>query len=115
MLYMYIYIPYTHAHTHTHTHTHTRTQPGTLYVVMESIVMEGSDETLEPGDTVELVKMEPVTGLLRVKTLDDHPIEGMIPESYLRKKDTLRGGKMESKCVRSSVVMILTINMHIIV
>ena len=60
--------------------------------------MEGSDETLEPGDTVELVKMEPITGLLRVKTLDEHhPIEGMIPESYLRKKDTLRGGKMESE------------------
>lgn len=60
--------------------------------------MEDSDETLEPGDFVELVKMEPFTGLLRVRTLDEHhPIEGVVPESYLRKKDTMRGDRMESK------------------
>lgn len=59
--------------------------------------MEDSDETLEPGDLVELVKMEPFTGLLRVQTLDEHhPIEGVVPESYLRKKDTMRGDRMES-------------------
>lgn len=72
-------------------------QPGTLYVVMNCIVMEGSDETLEPGDEVELVRAEPATGCLRVRTLDKHHIEGMVPESYLRRKDQLRGGKMESK------------------
>ena len=60
--------------------------------------MEGSDETLEMGDVVALVKMEPFSGMLRVKTLDEHhPIEGMIPESYLRKKDSLKGERMESK------------------
>ena len=60
--------------------------------------MEGSDETLELGDEVALVKMEPLSGLLRVKTLDEHhPIEGMIPESYLRKKDSLKGERMESE------------------
>ena len=62
--------------------------------------MEGSDEALEPGDTVELVRMEPATGSLRVRTLDEHhPIEGIIPESYLRKKDSLmqQGGRMESE------------------
>ena len=70
--------------------------------------MEDSDETLEPGDSVALVKMEPLTGLLRVRTLDEHhPIEGVVPESYLRKKDTMRGDRMESKWfdVRGLVLM----------
>lgn len=63
-------------------------------------MMEGTDVDLYPGDTVELVRMEPVTGSLRVRTLDEHhPIEGMIPESYLRRKDSMlqQGGKMESE------------------
>lgn len=74
--------------------------PGTLYVVIECIMMEGSEEALWPGDTVELVRFESATGYLRVKTLDEHhPIVGVIHESYLRKKDSLlqQGGKMESK------------------
>ena len=80
---------------------HTQLQPpGTLYVVVECIMMEGTDVDLYPGDTVELVRMEPATGSLRVRTLDEHhPIEGMIPESYLRRKDSMlqQGGKMESE------------------
>ena len=63
-------------------------------------MMEGSDVDLYPGDTVELVRMEPATGSLRVRTLDEHhPIEGMIPESYLRRKDSMlhQGGRMESE------------------
>ena len=61
--------------------------------------MEDNDETLEPGDIVELVKMEPLTGLMRVRTLDEHhPIEGVVPESYLRKKDSMKGDTLESKC-----------------
>lgn len=63
-------------------------------------MMEGSEEALWPGDTVELVRMEPVPGYLRVRTIDEHhPIEGVIHESYLRKKDSLmqQGGRMESE------------------
>lgn len=77
--------------------------PGTLYVVVECIMMEGSDVDLYPGDIVELVRMEPATGSLRVRTLDEHhPIEGVIPESYLRRKDTMlqQGGRMESELLK---------------
>ena len=72
--------------------------PGTEYVVMECIVMEGGDDvTLEPGDVVELVKVEGVTGeILRVRTTDEHRVEGTVPESYLRKREK-GGGKMDGE------------------
>ena len=67
--------------------------PGTKYVVMECIVMEGGDDvTLEPGDEVMLVRMDG-SGSLRVKTLDDsHSIEGNVPGNYLRRKDSVITG-----------------------
>ena len=72
--------------------------PGTEYVVMECIVMEGGDDvTLEPGEVVELVRVEPGGSVLRVRTKDDPPVEGKILASYLRKKDSVRGLKMEGE------------------
>ena len=60
--------------------------------------MEGGDDvTLDPGEAVKLVRAEPGGGVLRVKTMDDPPIEGKIPSSYLRKKDSVKGLKMEGK------------------
>ena len=69
--------------------------PGTQYVVMECIVMEGGDDVqLEPGDMVELVKRAGVESL-KVRTMDEHRVEGTVPESYLRRRDSVRGIKME--------------------
>ena len=59
--------------------------------------MEGGDDMqLEPGEVVELVKVEG-SGSLRVRTKDEHPFEGNIPAGFLRRKDSVRGGKMESE------------------
>ena len=70
---------------------------GTEYIVMECIVMEGGDDIqLEPGEVVELVRMEGV-GSLRVRTKDEHSIEGNVPTGFLRRKDSVRQGKMESE------------------
>ena len=70
---------------------------GTEYIVMECIVMEGGDDIqLEPGEVVELVRVEGV-GSLRVRTMDEHPIEGNVPTGFLRRKDSVRAGKMESE------------------
>ena len=70
---------------------------GTEYIVMECIVMEGGDDMqLAPGEVVELVKVEG-SGSLRVRTKDEHPFEGNIPAGFLRRKDSVRGGKMESE------------------
>ncbi len=67
----------------------------TEYVVMECIVMEGGDDvTLDPGDIVRLVSVES-GGVLRVRTTEDPPSEGKILASYLRKKDSVKGLKME--------------------
>lgn len=68
---------------------------------MECIVLEGEDDlTLEPGEMVELVKeaLED-TPLLRVRTMDENKLEGSIPSSYLRKRDSIKGTEMESKHV----------------
>ncbi len=72
---------------------------GTEFVVMECIVLEGEDDlTLEPGEVVELVRdMLADAPLLCVRTLDDHRLEGCIPASYVRKKDSIKGLQMESK------------------
>lgn len=57
--------------------------------------MEGGDDvTLEPGEVVKLVRAES-GGVLRVRTVDDPPMEGKILASYLRKKDSVKGLKME--------------------
>ena len=74
---------------------------GTQFVVMECIVLEGEDDlTLEPGEVVELVRdMITDAPLLRVRTMDDHRLEGSIPSSYVRKKDSIKGLQMESTSV----------------
>ena len=66
---------------------------------MECIVLEGEDDlTLEPGEVVELVKETLVDApLLRVRTRDQNKLEGSIPSSYLRKRDSVKGLRMESK------------------
>ena len=66
---------------------------------MECIVMEGEDDhTLDPGEVVELVKESPAdTPLLRVKTKDDIKLEGKVASSYLRRRNSIKGGTMESK------------------
>ena len=59
--------------------------------------MEGGDDMqLEVGEIVELVRVEG-GGSLRVRTLDEHPIEGTVPESYLRRRDGIRGAKLEGE------------------
>lgn len=72
---------------------------GTLFVVMECIVMEGEDDlTLEPGEVVELMRNTVADApLLRVRTMDKFKQVGNVPFSYLRKKDTVRGLPMESE------------------
>ena len=72
---------------------------GTEYVVMECIVMEGEDDhTLEPGELVELVREVAADApLYRVCTKDTHKLEGKIASSYLRRRDSIKGGSMESK------------------
>lgn len=55
--------------------------------------MEGGDDVqLEPGEVVELVRVEG-GGTLRVRTIDEHRTEGTVLESYLRQSE----GKMEGK------------------
>lgn len=72
---------------------------GTEYVVMECIVLEGEDDhTLEPGEVVELVKDSAAdTPLLRIRTKDELKLEGKIATSYLRRRNSIKGGSMESK------------------
>ena len=61
--------------------------------------MEGSDDTtLDPGEIVKLVRVEPSTGALRVRTQDDNHFEGVVPASYLRRRDLVKAGaRMECK------------------
>ena len=75
---------------------------GMKYVVMERIVMEGEDDhTLEPGDVVQLARAMPEgTPLLLIRTIDEHPLEGKVASSYLRRKDSIKGRNMESKWTR---------------
>lgn len=69
---------------------------GSEYVVMECIVLEeGDDIQLEPGDVVTLVQVEPGGASLRVRTTDAHPVEGTVPTTFLRKKDSTNGVSME--------------------
>lgn len=72
---------------------------GTEYVVMECIVMEGEDDhTLEPGEVVELVNDMPMGApLLRVRTKDDVRMDGKVASTYLRRRNSIKGGSMESK------------------
>ncbi len=57
--------------------------------------MEGGDDiTLDPGEVVRLVSVES-GGVLRVRTTDEPSSEGKILASYLRKKDAIKGLKME--------------------
>lgn len=94
--------------------------PGTEYMVMECIVMEGGDDiTLEPGDIVKLVKVEGTN--LRVVTTDEHPVEGTVPESYLRRRE--KGRHMEGQWLNTDVIgsathvemcMVLLPYMHLI-
>ena len=66
---------------------------------MECIVLEGEDDlTLEPGDVVQLVRATvPDAPLVRVRTMDENKLEGCIPSSYLRRRDSIKGTCMESK------------------
>ena len=69
--------------------------PGSEYVVMECIVMEGGDDMqLETGEVVTLVRVEGGGASLRVRTTDAHPTEGTVPTTFLRKKDTINGVDM---------------------
>jgi hypothetical protein len=73
---------------------------GSEYVVMECIVMEGEDDhTLDPGEVVELVRDSPADApLLRVRTKDNIiALEGKVASSYLRRRNSIKGGSMESK------------------
>lgn len=45
---------------------------------------------------MELVRVEP-SGSLRVRTTDELQIEGTVPPGFLRKKDAIREGGMESE------------------
>ena len=77
---------------------------------MECIVMEGEDDhTLEPGEIVELVKATPTdTPLLRVRTKDELKMEGKIASSYLRRRDSIKGGGMESECKATPTIQMAT-------
>ncbi len=67
--------------------------------------MEGGDDvTLEPGDILELVKIEN-NGNLRVVTTDEHRVEGTVPDSYLRKRE--KGGKMEGKQLNAADFIVI--------
>ena len=71
-------------------------RPGSEFVVMECIVMEGGDDvTLEPGEVVELVKAEGAASL-RIRTKQEPAVEGTVPISYLRRRDSVKGDQMES-------------------
>ena len=72
---------------------------GTQYVVMECVVLEGEDDvTLEPGEVVELAReVIADTPKLRVRTMDSNQLEGSIPSSYLRKKNSVQGLQRDSK------------------
>ena len=64
---------------------------------MQCIVMMGGDDIqLEPGELVELVKVE-TSGGYRVRTTDENPIEGVVSPLFLRSRDSVRGSGMESK------------------
>ena len=69
-------------------------EPGTKFVVMECIVMEGGDDLqLEQGDLVELVRVES-SGNYRVRMVDDPSCEGVVFPNFLRLKDSVTtGGK----------------------
>lgn len=69
---------------------------------MECIVLEGEDDlTLEPGEVVELVRDTPKDApLLRVRTMDENKLEGSIPSSYVRQRDSMgTGDRMESEYI----------------
>ena len=62
---------------------------------MECVVLEGGDDCqLEPKEIVELVRVEP-SGVFRVRTSDGQ--EGVIPPGFVRKRDAVTEGAMESK------------------
>ena len=52
---------------------------------------------LEPGEVVTLVKVEGGGQSLRVRTTDQHPIEGNVPASFVRRKDKMNGVNMEGE------------------
>lgn len=58
-------------------------------------MLEGGDDCqLEPKEIVELVRVEP-SGVFRVRTSDGQ--EGVIPPGFVRKRDAVTEGAMESK------------------
>ena len=76
---------------------HLQPEPGSRYIVMECIVLEGGDDLqLQPGEEVELVRVES-SGSFRVRTVDEHSIEGAVLPGFLRKRESVKGDKMESK------------------
>lgn len=70
--------------------------------------MEGGDDvTLDPGEIVRLVSVES-GGVLRVRTTDEPSSEGKILASYLRKKDSIKGLKMEGPLLTFVPLVVVT-------
>ena len=76
---------------------------------MQCIVMMGGDDIqLEPGELVELIRVE-ASGEYRVRTTDENPIEGVVSPLFLRSRDAVRGRGMESKTGYSSAWLLCVI------
>lgn len=83
---------------------------GSEYIVMECIVLEGGDDVqLEPGEVVTLVRVEGDGASLRVRTTDNHPTEGTVPATFLRRKKSTDGFDMEGEDCSCPLVVSTTL------